>query len=1140
MDIIRTPGNINFNSNDSSGSLEPLLRSPKPKDNNGHQGSSIASGQNPAHHSSSNDQRPSGRNGLKAGSVDSQPIVPAVQQQEQQNRGSGSAQLRQPPQCPSTDSGNSSSVSSSSSSGDGGGRSNSSSASASGVNVEDPETKPQPPSGDSVIADQQQSRTTATVNRNVYVNKTYDCGSASADGDVGSVSVVSIDEGIDEPSRSVGPIVSGGVGDGGCGGGEEEIKPLLEMTNERRKRKSIVKSPSNQSFGEKPARLLSLQFSQPEGVMVAERPVHHVQFSSAKQHLDSDAEGGERLTLLGETGGSGDAATGSSEPMWPPTSPVGSILSHGSASSSSSGSSSSSSSNGNSSLGAYAEARPPDGGWGWVVVFASFMVNLIADGVTFSFGVMYIELLSYFGEGKGKTAWVGSLFMAMPLLCGPVASFLTDRYGCRKVTIIGSILASGGFALSAYATSIEMLYLTFGIMAGFGLSLCYVAAVVIVAYYFDKRRSFATGLSVCGSGIGTFIFASLTQFLLDAYGWRGTTLILAGVFLNMCLCGLLMRDLEWTTHKSKQRRRRQQQQADSVSTSTNTAGGANTTGGLVNGCIVGEGNGVLATNGGMGGLSEPMSNQQAYDLDDPRLFSSLITLPTYLQNGASGHEKIPLELLTMLSKQRNVHDHHLLQSFPPKMSSSHSFSQPLSPPSGGGGDLEEHSVELAPGDDAKEVEGETKVNSNEAGQPSRQRAAGEQRAGARGRNAAGQRQSAAQYDHEGLPVFLRRVHSHSTRGTNPSLTATSASPHHTPTTTTASYLKDLRMHRHSLTYRGAMLNIQRYRLRASSCPDIYRNSMTTIAKEKSAWFQGVEEFRTLFVSILDFSYFSDMHYLLFAVSNFLLYTFYDVPYVYLGDYATQIGFSHQQSSLLISIIGILNMVGEVVLGWMGDRKSVNANYTYAICMGLCGIVTALVPLFKDYTHLSALAGGFGLFIAANYSLTSIILVELISLERFTNAYGLLLLVQGVANLVGPPLAGWISDLTESYDLSFYLAGFFIVVSGALLLVLPILSKVRKTIETRRRSSARASDDTASEEANFGKKISSGSGHQHNNNLSSKSIVMDLKTTVNGNNQSVTECDTKGSSPNDLPTTRTTAVYADHGFGVDSKNVGVTV
>jgi hypothetical protein len=40
-------------------------------------------------------------------------------------------------------------------------------------------------------------------------------------------------------------------------------------------------------------------------------------------------------------------------------------------------------------------------------------------------------------------------------------------------------------------------------IAGFGLSLCYVAAIIIVAYYFDRKRSFATGVSVCGSGVGT-------------------------------------------------------------------------------------------------------------------------------------------------------------------------------------------------------------------------------------------------------------------------------------------------------------------------------------------------------------------------------------------------------------------------------------------------------------------------------------------------------------------------------------------------------------------------------------------------------------------------------------------------------------
>ena len=658
--------------------------------------------------------------------------------------------------------------------------------------------------------------------------------------------------------------------------------------------------------------------------------------------------------------------------------------------------SSTSSSEDNSSLEQLCEATPPDGGWGWVVVAASFMVNLIADGITFSFGVIYVEFLNYFGEGKSKTAWIGSLFMAMPLLSGPVASFLTDRYGCRRVSIAGSILATAGFVISSYANSMEVLVFTFGILAGFGLSLCFVAAVVIVAYYFDKKRSFATGLSVCGSGIGTFIFAPVTHYLLAEYGWRGTTLILAGLFLNLAVCGCLMRDLEWTTirarAKTEERRKNREKKRTRVQSSSADSFSASSSLNTLT-------------------IMENLRLQEEEDRE--KLFSSLVSLPTFVKNG----EKVPLEVLELLSTRKNVYN-VLLQNYPSLLISSRSFSESgalhdqLSTPSAW------FVPTPSPLSELKDDKNKDKVLPSD--------------------DQALQQQADAAW----RLWWLKKINLDSTQRRSSTLEHTRRLP--------TAYLKDIRVHRHSLTYRGAMLNINRYRLRASSCPDIYRNSMTTIAKTKMVWYAGLWEFWDLVVDMLDFSHFADSRFLLFAISNFLLHTWYDVPYVYLTDNAIEMGFSEADASILISVIGITNMGGEIFLGWAGDRAWVNASIVYAVCMALCGAVTALIPVVvSSYYTLCAISGAFGLFIGANYSLTSIILVELITLERFTNAYGLLLLVQGVANLMGPPLAGWLYDITGTYDLSFYLAGFFIALSGALLLAMPLVSLCRRCVSGSR-------------------------------------------------------------------------------------------
>ena len=64
---------------------------------------------------------------------------------------------------------------------------------------------------------------------------------------------------------------------------------------------------------------------------------------------------------------------------------------------------------------------------------------------------------------------------------------------------------------------------------GIGYGFVYLPAIVIVGFYFDEKRAFATGIAVCGSGIGGFILPPLVRLSISNYGWKLTMAYLAGV-----------------------------------------------------------------------------------------------------------------------------------------------------------------------------------------------------------------------------------------------------------------------------------------------------------------------------------------------------------------------------------------------------------------------------------------------------------------------------------------------------------------------------------------------------------------------------------------------------------------------------------
>ncbi|KAG9353294.1 hypothetical protein JZ751_017870 [Albula glossodonta] len=146
---------------------------------------------------------------------------------------------------------------------------------------------------------------------------------------------------------------------------------------------------------------------------------------------------------------------------------------------------------------------PPDGGWGWAVVFGAF----ISIGFSYAFPkaitIYFKEIQEYFSVSYSEIAWVSSIMLAAMYGGGPVSSILVNRYGSRPVVFAGGIM-------------------------------CAVAMV---------RRPIANGLAMAGSPVFLCTLAPLNQFLFDTFGWRGSFFILGALLLNCCVAGALMRPI---------------------------------------------------------------------------------------------------------------------------------------------------------------------------------------------------------------------------------------------------------------------------------------------------------------------------------------------------------------------------------------------------------------------------------------------------------------------------------------------------------------------------------------------------------------------------------------------------------------------
>lgn len=114
-----------------------------------------------------------------------------------------------------------------------------------------------------------------------------------------------------------------------------------------------------------------------------------------------------------------------------------------------------------------APTGPPDGGYGWLVVFGAFSVQFWVAGLVKSYGVLYVEIMETFPSTSAAVAsWIPAILSALCLALAPLSSALCQRFSCRIVVFIGGLFCALGLTLSYFATSLIHLLFTFGILTG--------------------------------------------------------------------------------------------------------------------------------------------------------------------------------------------------------------------------------------------------------------------------------------------------------------------------------------------------------------------------------------------------------------------------------------------------------------------------------------------------------------------------------------------------------------------------------------------------------------------------------------------------------------------------------------------------
>jgi len=152
-------------------------------------------------------------------------------------------------------------------------------------------------------------------------------------------------------------------------------------------------------------------------------------------------------------------------------------------------------------------------------LLVGFLMSLVM-GLVYAWSIFVLPLEKQFGWTRAQTQLTFTLAI-MTFCVGMIfGGRVADRIGPRAVACVGAILTTIGFFLASYASSLGMLYFSYGILVGLGIGVADIVVLSAAARWYPDRRGLAIGVMAMGFGLAGFLLGGLIGQFINTMGWQ--------------------------------------------------------------------------------------------------------------------------------------------------------------------------------------------------------------------------------------------------------------------------------------------------------------------------------------------------------------------------------------------------------------------------------------------------------------------------------------------------------------------------------------------------------------------------------------------------------------------------------------------